>query len=345
MKTPRIKQIDGLRGVAACVVAFLFHIRILFSGQGNQFEGIPGMFWVQNYGWSMVDLFFVISGFIFAHCYLAKGSMKRGVTPFSFICARIARLWPLHLVMTIIAAIILSNAESTNIENILLSLSMLHILIDESFALNSPAWSLSVEFLCYIVFMVAALIGRRALIAAIGLAVAWGAFQAVHNSLAPIERGLLGFFSGVALHLLQDRLSSISTPFLAAAALFPFFFVPDNKFNSLVMLTVSWPALILLTIKSKLVGRALGSHLAVWVGDRSYAIYLVHVPIFILGSIGIQASDVTEITTAMWAGIILASYAIIILLSDILYRNLELPAQAYLLGRSTNRAQIKMAKA
>jgi peptidoglycan/LPS O-acetylase OafA/YrhL len=66
----RLTRLDGLRGVAACGVVFTYHASLLFAGrQLPGAEWISPLGWLRQWGWTFVDLFFVLSGYIFAHVY------------------------------------------------------------------------------------------------------------------------------------------------------------------------------------------------------------------------------------------------------------------------------------
>lgn len=73
----RIDAIDGLRGVAAMGVV-VFHLR-------------PQIFWL----WTMVDLFFVISGFVITRLLLSLPQLD-GRTLWNFWLRRGLRIWPLY---------------------------------------------------------------------------------------------------------------------------------------------------------------------------------------------------------------------------------------------------------
>jgi hypothetical protein len=55
--------------------------------------------WLFDYGHSAVQYFWAVSGFVFAHVYLADSSAMR-----RFWLARVARLWPLHLLTLVLVA-------------------------------------------------------------------------------------------------------------------------------------------------------------------------------------------------------------------------------------------------
>lgn len=158
----RLGSLDGMRGIAAVGVSLIFHARLIYDSGSDPFAGVPLFGWLQHHGWSLVDLFFTLSGFVFAHCYLKGWRMRPDVTASDFIVARIARLWPLHIVTLAFVAVILQGRSDTTLENIALSAIFAQVLIENpTSVLNGPAWSLSVEAICYGVFAIAAFAGGR----------------------------------------------------------------------------------------------------------------------------------------------------------------------------------------
>ncbi|KVG33886.1 acyltransferase family protein [Burkholderia diffusa] len=83
-----ITSLDGLRGAAALLVAF-FHLNM----------GTLDLPYLQG-GYLAVDLFFVLSGFVIAGAYSHK--LDDGPRLFAFLTRRFGRLWPTHIVTTII---------------------------------------------------------------------------------------------------------------------------------------------------------------------------------------------------------------------------------------------------
>ncbi|MEI4505436.1 acyltransferase [Sphingopyxis sp. CCNWLW253] len=330
----RLLRLDGLRGVAACIVSLIFHARLLFGGQENPLDGLPVIMWFQTWGWSMVDLFFVLSGFVFAHCYLDRWRMRSGTTASGFAVSRFARLWPLHAITLAFTIAVTINFPDTTWCNSLLSLLMLHVFVaDPTHTLNSPAWSLSVEVLCYAVFCLAAIAGTRFLQAAMLVAMVFGVYSiaefGVWNSL--VGRGFLGFFGGVLLCQSKGLADRIPNLVLAPLAALPFIIVPDGAWLILAIL-IAWPAAILLALRSEI----MEARPLVWLGERSYAIYLLHVPIYIMS--WAILSGLTTPTQTLGLIAVLPTWAVIILAADFLYRRVERPYQKAILERFERRA-------
>ena len=71
----RLARLDGLRGIAAVVVAFAYHPRVLFAPELFTSHG-PVLSWLSHWGWTFVDLFFLLSGFILSYVYLAPNRVN-----------------------------------------------------------------------------------------------------------------------------------------------------------------------------------------------------------------------------------------------------------------------------
>lgn len=317
-KPTHITQLDGLRGVAALGV-LLFHLRMVFSITGNPLDVIPGAGWLQAYGFYLVDLFFVISGYVFAHVYLVDGQMQRGMTLRRFAWGRFTRLWPLYMVTLLFASAVLYNHPGTTVANILLSAGMLHVLLDDNI-LNSPAWSISVECLCYLIFALAAAAGRKTLLVVAIFSIGVGIAMILIGIEPRIGRGLIGFFAGVLMCRHAARLKALPGLALFAAACIPYVLRPDE--TSIIVITLfGWTASVLLSFRLSW----LGASAMRWIGDRSYAIYMCHVPILILVS---NVARVENLRGDGWALVVAAgSVAIVLALAHILHERLERPVQ------------------
>src|SRR3569623_838347 len=203
-----IKSLEGGRGVAALIVA-LYHLKI----------GADYFAFIRN-GYLFVDLFFVLSGFVICAAYSTRMNGREDLR--SFIIRRAGRLVPLLLFSTIVFVLTadaivlakrfaLSHGYAGMLNNpgardfvvpsateILATLTLTHGLgIFDRLILNTPSWSISVEFYTYLLFAATCLAfkGKNRLIAfgvlsAIGFAVSVYASLQVHACLR--EGGCLG---------------------------------------------------------------------------------------------------------------------------------------------------------
>jgi len=158
---PYLTTLTPLRGIAALLVV-VFHSNIFLIPFA---PALPGHV-VEN-GWLWVDFFFVLSGFIIAYVYGTHfiGAVS-GTNYKKYIGARFARVYPLHLFTLVWAALcawyIRSKAigdvdplinEVLNLKAVPASLMMMqgmHLYFTPP--LNTPSWSLSTEWWMYMIF-------------------------------------------------------------------------------------------------------------------------------------------------------------------------------------------------
>ncbi|MBS0476473.1 MAG: acyltransferase [Proteobacteria bacterium] len=324
--------LDGLRGIAACVVAFGFHIHNFYPPGAftPAWGGIAGI-WMDRFGWTAVDLFFVLSGFVFAHVNLSQPqAMKLPGALRAFWVSRIARLYPLHILMLVITASLFWQEPNNKLSAFVANVFMVQgfVAID---SFDGPSWSISVEFACYAVFAAAARQGMTAVRLAAIIGVACGAAGVVlagnlveHTVLGDVSRGALGFFAGQMLWLIRGFLIMVPTvafAALSAGLVTAAWFAGDAGRGMILLLSLgAWPALIMVALRSSLCA----SPALVWLGDRSYAIYLINMPLvfFIAYSTGGLAEDRISILAAQIL-LVAANLA----LADLVYRHFELPMQ------------------
>lgn len=328
----RLTRLDGLRGLAACGVALLYHPQSLFTPEVNQ--TLPGLLrWFQHWGWTLVDLFFLISGYIFAHVYLVERAPRQGYALRreglgGFIVARVARLYPLHLVMLLTCAVLFLGAMGNTPPAFVAHLLMLQGFVGMvGLSFDGPSWSISVECACYVLFALGAMGGRRTLHRVTGLAIlgALVHFAVQGRAGGPwvgdgLPRGLLGFFLGQVLWHARARLRHAPTALLFC--LMAIGLALDMGAASAVppLSLLAWPALLLLALRLPFMGAAPMR----WLGDRSYAIYLVHWPVLKLVEqrLGHLSGDVSTWIT------VTACYSLPVLLAaDVAFRYIECPAR------------------
>ena len=134
MTSPR--HIPALTGIRAIAAGMVFYGHMLL---GHMSE-VPEL---MQYGWTGVNIFFALSGYLFTYLYSDKlfdGSFSWS----DYIKRRIIRIYPLTSLLIIIA--ILSQWGEYSLGNIVTHLMLLHAWIPEyRLELISPMWTLSVE--------------------------------------------------------------------------------------------------------------------------------------------------------------------------------------------------------
>ncbi|MEI9928061.1 MAG: acyltransferase [Sphingomonas sp.] len=147
-----LKALTGARGVVAWVVV-LFHMRSMILG-----VGAPGPL---SYGYLGVDFFFVLSGFVIWLTYADRLQAEGLAGIPEFLKRRIARIWPLHLVMLAVAmlfALALGIVGHPDWAQYPPAELPLHVLLLQNWGFtgrltwNVPAWSISCELAAYLLF-------------------------------------------------------------------------------------------------------------------------------------------------------------------------------------------------
>jgi peptidoglycan/LPS O-acetylase OafA/YrhL len=149
-----LSNLTPLRGIAA-VWVFVFH----FNGVMVNFIS-PDSTQLLAKGYLMVDLFFIMSGFIMCHVY--QKSFELGLTAKNFkrfIVARFARIYPLHLFVLIVLILWIARVGDEGMTMIYdpaaipTNLLLIHSFgIHKVFTWNVPSWSISAEWWAYILF-------------------------------------------------------------------------------------------------------------------------------------------------------------------------------------------------
>ena len=285
----RYAELESLRGLAALLVV-LFHIP-------------PWNPWLHELaiirnGALMVQLFFVLSGFVIYTAYGQK--LRTGTEVLRFQFLRLGRLYPLHLFMLgafvfmeLIKYPLLAHGFNAgepfayNDWHALLD----HLLLvqaigpdNSGFTFNGPAWSISVEFYTYLLFAAVVRLLPRGKLWVCAL-LALGAMVLMFFQLASGYINLVwcvaGFFLGCLVSaLVQARPALVLpalTPWLAFAALLAFLQFNHSVRNDVLIYPLS--ALLILGIVSGKPGvfqRVLQLKPLRQLGEWSYAIYMVH---------------------------------------------------------------------
>jgi len=299
-----IRNIQYLRGVAAGMV-LLFHIAFWESRVAGGSSALPAWLRVGDAG---VDLFFVISGFIMVHIQQAR--LDTPLTYRNFLTKRLTRIYPPYWIVTLclIPLLILKPSLFNNYYENQVDLPASLLLTPQDYTpLLSVGWTLIHEVYFYVVVSMALIFNFRGRII-FGLAwatLATGGFYAINSqglgedtdsnllklACSPFSLTfLLGYFLGLS----RDALRKCPAWFLGcllvigiSALLIGSSFIPsvgvypDNN-HMFRLLLYGLPC-------SLLVASAVGlehklAHLQtcrplMLLGDASYALYLVHLPI------------------------------------------------------------------
>ena len=164
MRSGEIRALTGLRIVAALWVV-LFHFRPLLWQVAPDFASALSP--ILDCGAQGVDLFFILSGFVLAWNYLDRmGKSWSTRETVHFLWLRLARVWPVYLVTLHLAAVwvILTlhvgHVPSPDVAQLTAISYVRQVLLVQLWfepffdgtSWDGPAWSISAEWLAYLLF-------------------------------------------------------------------------------------------------------------------------------------------------------------------------------------------------
>ena len=311
-------------------------------------------------GYLGVELFFVLSGFILCHVYLAAAGEKR-FSYGGFLWARIARVYPLHLATLIGVGLLAAAAliAGMSVDGNVLSWPALpaNLLMLHAWGLapvagwNHPSWSISAEWFAYLCFPlfafvfwrlrdkpVAAVVGAAAF-----LTVLYFVFEQVAGfplTEATFRWGALRivpcFALGCALYLVY-RKAPLKAPWTASAASFALMIL-SAALGLWDGITVLFAGALILSLASLPNERAgvLASRPAVYLGEISSSVYMVCVPWKLL-SINLAAKLTDAPDKQLHIFVWLAILALLPVVAAVSYHLVERPARKALRGMADRR--------
>ncbi|NEX61963.1 acyltransferase family protein [Noviherbaspirillum galbum] len=348
-----IKSLEGLRGIAAVVVA-LYHLKIGI----NEFSAI-------RHGYLFVDLFFVLSGFVISKTYASR--MQDGDDFRLFIARRIGRLLPLLLFSTL-AVIVGTNMLVAakrfaiasghagmlgspgdiaylvpSLGEIVSTVTFTHALgLFDHLVLNGPTWSISTEFYTYLLFAAICLIAPErkrlavfAILSIAGLLLSIWASVVVHHCIGAGQclaltydfgfvRCLHAFFLGVLTQACSQRWRFDSSALQVSIAflLFLSLALVGNVSAAAFAFPAAFAVLVLsLGEDTGPLADTLKLPLFQQLGLRSYSIYLMHEPLLLV--FGNPARRATGILSASL--VVILYVAALYVVSGWTYRWIEKP--------------------
>ena len=287
---PSLQPLTSIRGLAALWV-YLFH-------RSNMTSSFPFFNQFAKDGYFGLDIFFILSGFIISYVHVddfaSFGDVKKNIG--KFLQLRLSRVYPLYILLLILFV----NLTEANAG---VGDFLQHVLLMQSWGWsnnqiwNVPDWSISVEWLIYLVFpLFACGMARHAKSVAVNLGIIGAALllwlvyiytsgRAIHDMVDPIAclpRGILNFTIGVALHNLyrQKFLERLPWDALAATAVVVLIALSGLRAHALPVPDVVMPALFAFLIYALANIRNWGNRFfsnryIVYLGTISYSIYML----------------------------------------------------------------------
>ena len=289
-----LPALDGLRALAALwVVAF----------HATAFTGIAPP--VIRHGYLGVDLFFILSGFVLAHVYAPPFARDRLSFYARYLCRRVARLWPVWLVVLALFALKAEIGRWSGLGGGGLRIAddpglwSLYALLMQSWGwadaerINPPGWSLSYEWAASLLLPVAlaAAVRLRSAPACLGLALACLVAHALytrghelpslhtaasHGGARVAAEFLAGVFLWRAWHQVNGAFPGLLTVTCAALALAAMIaFVPVLWLDHL-LIVLSAGILVGAAAGRDALAKVLSRRVPCVIGQASYALYVVH---------------------------------------------------------------------
>ena len=307
VKSGYLSNLTPLRGIAAILVA-VFHFEMAI---GRFVPAGTSMFFEKSY--LMVDLFFVLSGFIMLHVYgrAFDGVLSRGQLRHFFV-ARFARTYPLYLFSLLLLVVIVRYLTNWGNPPIVLEQPrdiLPNVFLLQAFGVchiynwNIPSWSISAEWGAYLLFPFLALwISRQRRLAPIllslGVAAAWCGIMYVlprknplnpaipvpHNLNTTFDygwlRGIAGFSAGMIVYQLY-RLSGAGRIIGRDAASVLILLLVAAELHFAIndaLVVVLFAALVLnFALNQGVLHRICNNRVLQYLGDISYSIYLMQI--------------------------------------------------------------------
>lgn len=360
MVKKHIPAITSLRGYAAFMVAlfhFMPHVPVLFYWLKQR-----TVFFERAYLW--VDFFFILSGFILFVTYGEHFHVSGCRANYkNFLIARFSRIYPLHIfvLLFMLATIVIKSfitgggvfqppffTQETFWYNVFM-LQSLNLYPYPSW--NMPAWSISLEWWAYVLFPL----------------FVWGIFQRARWVLVlaalacfSVLAALIHFYHHLDVTV-QNGFIRSGAEFLLGGIVFRLTKAANGfQFNSLVFfsvfiivnIAVGWAVfvyseLLVVALFATLIFvcvngegwflRFVDNKVFTYLGDLSYSVYMVHVPILIYLDGGLlngqkihkMAGSFTILQSIL---VVFAYLALLIVISMATYHGIENPARKW--GRS-----------
>jgi peptidoglycan/LPS O-acetylase OafA/YrhL len=337
-----IPGLTALRGVAALAV-MLFHLDLYILRDAS--SGFKPML---AYATMAVDLFFILSGFVLAHAYGAGFMTRIDLAGFAhFLRQRLARIYPLHFA-TLIASLALYVLlpDPFGFVDFSSSSFLRHLTLTQGWlpnpSWNSPSWSVSVEWQCYLLFPAIAWVVTRlpkgwawaAIVACLLIPTLLPGRVGFHTvGLLTIARGLPEFAAGMVLYgvFATGRLRAYFAGDVVFAMLaVSVIAVAVCGFSDALILALLPPLILSATWNEGRAASLLSAAPLQWLGAVSYSVYLVHTPIVALLFAPMVAAEVIFPSAVTRPVLFALAICMTLAIADIVHRRFEVPARNYL---------------
>jgi peptidoglycan/LPS O-acetylase OafA/YrhL len=333
-----IFELTGLRGFAALMVALL-HFNFDVAGRfGPIYENLTRM------GFLGVDLFFILSGFVIAYKYHDINRFwSRDYV--QFLWFRFWRIYPTHFFVTIlyvpivVTSLLLSrhvDPERFSLSSLIANLLMVQSWLgSDTMTWNVPAWSVSAEWLAYVLFPVlitlSGKVQRSVIIVACGallllVPAIFGILNISGTGFTGLVRLFPEFLSGCLIwriyssDMSRGRIFDVALTIVLVLILTSGLYLPTEY--PFLVLPLFACAIYLSCRSVGVASRILSSRPMVYLGTISYSLYLVHWPLLTISRSVLPASTPLPLRLVI-------TLAVAILCAAATYRFIEAPYRGF----------------
>lgn len=289
----KIEELESIRGLAAILVVF-YHIP-----KWNILLDIG----IVNNGYLMVELFFVLSGYIIYNSYAHKITNNNDLFRFQFL--RFGRIYPVHFIFLVIFILIelakyiaqikfditspnTQPFRENNLTGVVQQLFLVQAIgpTNNATTFNGPAWSISVEFYTYFIFGLFVLFATKKkdliffAIAVFSLTLLASQKTFGFNDLL---RCFAGFFIGCltasATKAIRMNIPKYMSLLVLAFIVLFLHLKQEKQYDVIVYILTSALIATIVLSKNGYLNYVLNLKLLTWLGSVSYAIYMSHAAI------------------------------------------------------------------
>lgn len=336
-----LRWLQALRGIAALMVLF-FHMH----PHWDMVPVLGATSVVTRWGFSGVDIFFALSGFVVFRSAL-RTIPARGIRP--FMQKRLLRIylgyWPVLLLIAMVTLYVYGESLPDT-RKLVFSTLLLYPNIWDNWL--PPAWSLTMEIYFYLWIALIALLPQRLHLKAIGctmaVLLAWGVAwlaidrYGVFHGRQPLRYLLTGlgleFLAGALVAMAYERRTQLFKPSVRTLLLYPSLMVAGVALGTTspyfdrveVMRAASFGVMGVAALMLALTLEQTRITPPTWlvkVGDASYSLYLLHT--FLLDASGRIRFNYTIDSPSALLYFMLALPVVIVALSLLWYRCIERP--------------------